>query len=75
MLAKYPNFKQEISNVTVIKTPSDYEVLFDSKVWTDLQDAPKIYPSYLHVKMIDGSWKIVTESDLITDKNLSKKKK
>ena len=32
------------------------------------------YPSYLGVQKIGGSWKIVDESDLITDKNLAQKK-
>ena len=75
LLNKYPDFKQEISNVTIEKTSTYYIVSFDKKVWTDLENAPKIYPSYLHIKMIDGGWRIITESDLITDKNLSKKKK
>ena len=38
-----------------------------------MQNAPKTYPSYLYVKMIDGSWKIITESDQITDENLKGK--
>ena len=66
--------KQEISGFSVEKTAADYRISFDKKVWADLQSALKVYPSYLHVKKIDGSWKIVTESDLITDKNLSKMK-
>ena len=73
LLNKYPNFRQEISNVSVKNEPSYYAVYFDKKVWTDLQNAPKTYPSYLHVKMIDGSWKIITESDQVTDENLRKK--
>lgn len=75
LFEKYPDFKQEISNLSVESISNYYKISFDKTVWTDLQNAPKIYPSYLHVKMIDGSWKIVTESDLITDKNLNKKKK
>lgn len=75
LMNKYPDFKQEISNVTVEKETSYYKISFDKKVWTDLQKEPKTYPSYLHVNMVDGTWKIITESDLVTDKNLSKKKK
>lgn len=75
LLNKYPDFKQEISNVTIENASTYYIVSFDKKVWTDLENAPKTYPSYLHIKMIDGGWRIITESDLITDKNLSKKKK
>jgi hypothetical protein len=75
LLNKYPDFKQEISNINIEKASTCYIVSFDKKVWTDLENAPKVYPSYLHVKMIDGGWKIITESDLITDKNLKKKKK
>ena len=74
LMNKYPDFKQEISNLSVKKEDSYYKVSFDKKVWTDSQTAPKTYPSYLHVKMIDGSLKIIAESDLVTDKNLSKKK-
>lgn len=73
MWNKYPAFKQEISELSVEDKTSYYIISFDKKVWTDLQSEPKTYPSYLHVKMIDGSWKIITESDLVTDKNLSKK--
>ena len=70
---KHPNFRQEISNVSVENASSYYLITFDKKVWTDFNKAPKTYPSYLHVKMIGGEWKIITESDLVTDENLSKK--
>lgn len=73
LLNKYPDFRQEISNVSVKNESSYYAVYFDKKVWTDMQNAPKTYPSYLYVKMIDGSWKIITESDQITDENLKGK--
>ena len=74
LLNKYPDFRQEISNVIVKNESSYYAVYFDKKVWTNLQNAPKSYPSYLYVKMIDGSWKIIAESDQVTDENLRGKK-
>ena len=74
MLNKYPDFRQEISNVIVKNESSYYAVYFDNKVWTNLQNAPKSYPSYLYVKMIDCSWKIIAESDQVTDENLRGKK-
>jgi len=75
LMNKYPDFKQEISNVTVEEGASYYKISFDKKVWTDLQKEPKTYPSYLYVNLVDGTWKIIAESDLVTDKNLSRKKK
>ena len=73
LLNKYSDFKQVIlnnsleindgenrKNVKFIKT-----VTFDSK--------QRDYPSYLVVSNIKGIWKITTESDMITDRNVSKK--
>ena len=74
LLNKYPEFRQEISNVLVEKISDHYRISFDKKVWTDSNKAPKTYPSYLDVKMIDGSWAILTEGDKVTDENLRKKK-
>lgn len=72
-LDKNPQFRMEVSNVKVDKYSSYCEVTFDKKVWFNPNNAAKIYPSYLHVKKIDGAWKIVTEGDLVTDENLGKK--
>lgn len=72
-LDKNPQFQMEVSNVKVDEYSSYWEVTFDKKVWFNPNNAAKIYPSYLHVKKIDGAWKIVTEGDLVTDGNLGKK--
>ncbi|MBQ8957807.1 MAG: hypothetical protein IJ057_04825 [Bacteroidales bacterium] len=71
---KYPEFRQEISNVLVEKISDYYRISFDKKVWTDSNKAPKTYPSYLDVKMVGRSWVIITEGDKVTDENLRKKK-
>lgn len=75
LLNKYPEFRQEISNISVEKSSDCYRISFDKKVWTDLNKAPKTYPSYLEVKLSDGAWAIITESDRVTDENLRKKNK
>ena len=74
LLNKYPEFRQEINDVLVEKISDHYRISFDKKVWTDSNKAPQTYPSYLDVKMVDGSWVIITEGDKVTDENLSKKK-
>lgn len=71
-LDKNPQFRMEISNIRVVDQSYYYEVDFDKKVWFSPERNPKMYPSYLHVKKINGKWKIVTEGDLVTDKNMGK---
>ena len=72
LLNKYPEFRQEISNLSMEKSSDCYRISFDKKVWTDLNKAPKTYPSYLEVKLVDGAWVIITEGDRVTDENLRK---
>lgn len=72
---KNPLFYQECSNINI--TPIDgttYRIEFEKKVWTDFSmDVNKTYPSYLVVSYVDSDWRITTESDLVTDRNLAKK--
>lgn len=69
LVKKYPDFKQEISNVKIEQVSNHFKITFDKTVWTNSKEEAKVYPSYLYVELINGSWKIITESDLITDKN------
>lgn len=72
LVKKYPDFKQEISNVKIEPVSNHLKITFDKTVWTNTKEEAKVYPSYLYVKLIDGNWRIITESDLITDENLKK---
>lgn len=73
LMKKYPRFKQEISNVKIEPLSNQFKITFDKTVWTETEENPEVYPSYLYMEMIDGKWKIITESDLITDASLDKK--
>ena len=74
LFKKYPTFKQEVSNVRIEQESSRIKTTFEKTVWTSTEEAPKVYPSYLYIELIDGSWKITIESDQVTDENLRKKK-
>jgi curved DNA-binding protein CbpA len=69
-LKKYPNFKQEVSlnNVSndgdVLKIKFNKDVILESNLTK--------YTSYLEFHNIAGVWKIIAESDTVTDENLSK---
>lgn len=74
LLKKYPDFNQQIIgditterlNANEVKCSFTKEVTINRKV-TD-------YPSYLILKKSTENWKISVEGDLITDKNIAKKK-
>lgn len=73
LLNKYSNFKQVILNnsLDINDDENGKSVKFTKTATFDSKQ--KDYPSYLVVSNINGIWKITTESDLITDKNVSKK--
>ena len=66
-LDKNPQFQMTISNVNVEKHSSYYKVSFDKLVQMNSQAKAKTYPSYLHIQRIGDSWKIIKESDLVTE--------
>lgn len=71
---KKPDFKQTIVSDVTTENISDYEVKcsFTKNVTTNGKSTD--YPSYLHFKKCGDNWKISVEGDLVTDKNLAKKK-
>ena len=75
LFLKYPEFRQEISNVECsFMTDGSAKVTFSKEVITKTGGKPKSYPSYLVMKKIGGVWKITVESDEVTDANLVKRK-
>jgi serine/threonine protein kinase len=70
---KYPSLNQEIyGNITIEEqTNGTVKASFEKRVTID--NKATIYPSYLIFKKINHSWKIITESDLVTDTNIAKK--
>ena len=71
LFKKYPDFYQQIYGGIQIDTLSstEYKISFVKRV--TINKISSDYPSYLTFKKIDSNWKIVTEGDLVTDKNLS----
>lgn len=69
LLTKYPDFTQTSSDFHIYsKDSNSIMVEFNKSVWYN--GITKVFPSYLFMQNINGTWKIVNESDLITDKNL-----
>jgi len=73
LFKKYPDFYQQIHGGIQIDTISstEYKISFIKRV--TINKISSDYPSYLTFKKIDVNWKILTEGDLVTDKNLDKK--
>jgi hypothetical protein len=73
LLEKQPDFYQQIYGNIDIDTISNSEVKcsFVKRVTSNKETSD--YPSYLIFKKFGNNWKITVESDLITDKNISKK--
>jgi len=74
LFKKHPDFYQQIyGKIEVINSDkSEIKLSFIKKVTIDGKTID--YPSYLLIKQIDGRNYIVTEGDMITDKNISKNK-
>ena len=74
LLDKYPDFKQIIvSDIEVKKYELEqYLCSFIKRVTIGAKITD--YPSYLIFRKYENDWKIVVESDEITDRNLAKKK-
>ncbi len=74
VLEKDVGFMQRSSNIRMSKI-SDNSIRCDfDKDTSDSEGREGHYPSYLYFENFDGDWLIVKESDLITDRNLSKRK-
>lgn len=67
--SSYDYFEQNLRNIEIIdKENGRIRVNFDKDVKAD--DLQASYPSYLEFADQNGSWKIVRESDRVTDRNL-----
>jgi hypothetical protein len=74
LLKKYPDFNQQIKGEIItekldndeVKCSFDKEVTINGKVTN--------YPSYLILKKSGEQWKVSVESDIVTDRNVVKKK-
>lgn len=73
LFKKYPDFYQEIYGDIQIDIINDNEVKCSFIKKVTIRQKTSDYPSYLILKKHKEEWKITTEGDLITDKNLSKK--
>lgn len=73
LFKKYPKFHQQIIGEIDIDFLDNNEIKSSFTKQVTIKNKTTDYPSYLIFRNIDGLWKIVTESDLITDKNLAKK--
>jgi hypothetical protein len=74
LFKKYPDFYQQIhGNIEVIEIDSARRKLSFIKKVT-INGKTTDYPSYLLINRVGNQTKIFCESDLITDKNLTKKK-
>jgi hypothetical protein len=70
---KYPDFYQQIYGDILIDSisPTTYRCNFVKRVTVDGKSTD--YPSYLILSNNDDQWKIITESDLVTDKNIARR--
>jgi hypothetical protein len=74
LLKKYDDFEQEIYSGIRVNYIHDNEYRCDFVKRATANRKTNDYPSYLVFRKVNNDWKIVTESDKITDKNLKSKK-
>jgi len=74
LLKKYPDFKQQIIGEILTEKLNENEVKCSFTKEVTINRKVTDYPSYLILKKFDENWKISVESDLVTDKNIEKKK-
>lgn len=74
LLKKQPDFYQQIYGEIQISKISESEVKCTFVKRVTVNEKTKDYPSYLTFRKVNGSWQIITEGDLVTDKNLSSQK-
>lgn len=70
---KHEDFYQFITNKIEINEINQIQVKCEFIKKVNFSGVWKEYPSYLIFSLTPDGWKVSTESDLITDKNLSKK--
>lgn len=70
---KYPDFYQQIYGDIQIDQLNNTEVKCSFVKRVTINQSTKDYPSYLTFKKSGEDWRIITEGDLVTDKNLAKK--
>ena len=75
LLQKHPDFQQEIYGGIDVEQTADNEYRCNFTKRVTVNQKTTDYPSYLIFKKTSNQWKIIVESDLVTDKNLAKKKK
>jgi len=74
LLEKYDDFNQAIVSDITSQTTSNGDIRLDFTKRVFYNSQTDDYPSYLIIRKYDNGFKIVTESDLVTDRNLSKNK-
>lgn len=74
LFKKQPDFYQQIYGEVQTDMLNDMEVKCSFIKRVTINQQTKDYPSYLTFKEVDGNWRIITEGDLVTDKNLTKQK-
>lgn len=73
LFKKYPDFFQQIYGGIQTEYINDITTKCSFVKRVTVNQETKDYPSYLIFRNIGGQWKIATESDLVTDNNLSKR--
>lgn len=67
-----PTWHQEIISDIYLNRQDDESVLANFTKQSNSKKGIHTYPAYLILKKYDNGWKVVTESDKLTDKNLAK---
>jgi len=74
LFRKYPDFHQQTYGEIETERLNEKEVKCTFIKRVTVNQKTKDYPSYLIFQEKGGEWKIVTEGDLITDKNIAQNK-
>ena len=69
---KYPDYYQQIFGEIQSEKLTETEVKFTFLKRVTFNQQTKDYPSYLIVSKKENNWKLITEGDFMTDKNLEK---
>ena len=67
-----PDYHQQIQGKIQVEKISDFKVKCSFVKRVNIKQVATDYPSYLLFKKIEDQWKIITEGDLVTDKNIAK---
>ena len=73
LFKKYPDFYEQIFGDIQVENLNDSSVKCSFVKRVTVNQETKDYPTYLTFRKIGSDWKIETEGDLTTDKNISKK--